>query len=85
MDGNINLMVMFLGVNGEVDVSCFSNFYGYDSSNHINQPLGRDSNTPYLEYRANNAGVEWLPYFVEPNTAGTNRKKFTIISIKNLN
>ena len=70
------------GVNGEVDVSCFSNFYGYDSSNHINQPLGRDSNTPYLEYRANNAGVEWLPYFVEPNTAGTTGRSLPLYQLK---
>ena len=70
------------GVNGEVDVSCFSNFYGYDSSNHINQPLGRDSSTPYLEYRANNAGVEWLPYFVEPNTAGTTGRSLPLYQLK---
>ena len=70
------------GVNGEVDVSCFSNFYGYDTENHINQSLGRDSSTPYLEYRANNAGVEWLPYFVEPNTAGTTGRSLPLYQLK---
>ena len=69
------------GVNGEVDVSCFSNFYGYDSSNHINQPLGRDSSTPYLEYRANNAGVEWFHILLN-QIQQEQQKKFTIISIK---
>ena len=70
------------GVNGDVDVSCFSNFYGYDSSNHINQSLGRDNSTPYLEYCANNSGVGWLPYFIEPNTAGTTGRSLPLYQLK---
>ncbi|MDO5812888.1 MAG: Ig-like domain-containing protein [Bacillota bacterium] len=70
------------GISGEVDISCFSNFYGYDTQNHTNQSLGRGSNTPYLEYRANSSGVGWLPYFVEPNTAGTTGRSLPLYQLQ---
>ncbi|WP_294581720.1 Ig-like domain-containing protein, partial [uncultured Thomasclavelia sp.] len=70
------------GVNGEVDVSCFSNFYGYDTENHVGAPLGRDTTTPYLEYRANSEKVGWLPYFIEPNTAGTTGRSFPLYQLQ---
>ena len=70
------------GVNGEVDVSCFSNFYGYDNQNHVDEPLGRDPSTPHLEYRANSKNVGWLPYFIEPNTAGTTGRNFPLYQLQ---
>ncbi|MFQ6792500.1 MAG: Ig-like domain-containing protein [Thomasclavelia sp.] len=70
------------GINGDVDVSCFSNFYGYDTENHVNEELGRDTTTPYLEYRANCKNVGWLPYFVEPNTAGTTGRSFPLYQLQ---
>lgn len=70
------------GINGEVDVSCFSNYYGYDTQNHTNQPLGRSTSTPYLEYSAYSKIVGWLPYFMEPNTAGTTGRSMPLYQLR---
>ena len=70
------------GVAGDVDVSCFSNFYGYDSENHVNEELGRDPSTPNIEYRAKSNTLGWLPYFVEPNTAGTTGRSFPLYQLQ---
>ena len=70
------------GINGDVDVSCFSNFYGYDSDNHVNEDLGRGDDTPYLSYKANCQNVGWLAYFNEPNTAGTTGRGFPLYQLQ---
>ena len=70
------------GVAGDVDVSCFSNFYGYDSENHVNEELGRDPSTSNIEYRAKSNTLGWLPYFVEPNTAGTTGRSFPLYQLQ---
>lgn len=70
------------GISGEVDVSCFSNYYGYDTQNHTNQPLGRSTSSPYLEYCARSKNMSWLPYFVEPNTAGTTGRSLPLYQLK---
>ena len=70
------------GVAGDVDVSCFSNFYGYDSENHVNEELGRDPSMSNIEYRAKSNTLGWLPYFVEPNTAGTTGRSFPLYQLQ---
>ena len=70
------------GISGDVDVSCFSNFYGYDSENHVNEELGRGEDTPYLSYRANCQNVGWLAYFNEPNSAGTTGRGFPLYQLQ---
>lgn len=70
------------GISGEVDVSCFAKFYGYDTQNTVDKPLGRDKSTTHLEYRANNKDVTWLPYVTEPNTAGTTGRSLPLYQLQ---
>ncbi|MFV0394231.1 MAG: GH25 family lysozyme [Coprobacillaceae bacterium] len=59
------------GVSGNVDLNCFSDFYGYDTQNTTGAKTGKAPDEPTLDYRAYSQGVGQLPYFTELNTAGT--------------